>query len=153
MCSSDLAEVEAGLDGSFDKNKLDALVRLHTPWPPGLIGHPHQYDIPSNLAPESLSGPNAGLTEILIPAGYVTTVYDPVFSLSAEGTRYVSALSHTPTTLPAPGLPFSLVFRAEPGKEDVLLRIASAYESASKRRIPPAAFGALPDAEVATRRP
>ena len=57
--------------------RLDTLVRLHTPWPPGLIGHPHQYDIPSNLAPESLSGPNAGLTEVLIPAGYVTTVYDP----------------------------------------------------------------------------
>jgi amidase len=126
------------------ENKLDALVRLHTPWPPGLIGHPHQYDIPSNLAPESLSGPNAGLTEILIPAGYVTTVYDPVFSLNADGTRYVSAPSHTPTTLPAPGLPFSLVFRAEPGKEDVLLRIASAYEFASKRRIPPPDFGPLP---------
>ena len=28
------------------ENRLDALVRLHTPWPPGLIGHPHQYDIP-----------------------------------------------------------------------------------------------------------
>ena len=77
------------------ENRLDALVRLHTPWPPGLIGHPHQYDIPSNLAPESLSGPNAGLTEVLIPAGYVTTVYDPVFSLSADGMRYVStAVAH-----------------------------------------------------------
>src|SRR3984957_13720159 len=73
------------------ENKLDALVRLHTPWPPGLIGHPHQYDIPHNLAPESLSGPNAGLTEVLVPAGYVTTVFDPTFSLSADGTRYVSA--------------------------------------------------------------
>ena len=59
------------------ENKLDALVRLHTPWPPGLIGHAYQYDIASNLRPESLSGPNAGLTEVLIPAGYVTTVYDP----------------------------------------------------------------------------
>lgn len=122
------------------ENKLDALVRLHTPWPPALIGHPHQYDIPSNLAPESLSGPNAGLTEVLIPAGYVTTVYDPVFSLSADGMRYVSKPSHTPTVLPEPGLPFSLVFRAEPGREDVLLNIASAYESASHRRIPPPAF-------------
>ena len=125
------------------ENRLDALVRLHTPWPPGLIGHPHQYDIPSNLAPESLSGPNAGLTEVLIPAGYVTTVYDPVFSLSADGTRYVSTASHTPTIIPAPGLPFSLVFRAEPGKEDTLLEIASAYEAASKRRIPPPNFGPL----------
>ena len=66
------------------------LVRLHTPWPPGLIGGAYQYGIVSNLSPESLSGPNAGLTEVLIPAGYVTTVYDPVYSLSKDGTRYVS---------------------------------------------------------------
>jgi amidase len=125
------------------ENKLDALVRLHTPWPPGLIGHPHQYDIPHNLAPESLSGPNAGLTEVLVPAGYVTTVYDPVFSLSSDGTRYVSTPNQTPTELPPPGLPFSLVFRADPGKEDVLLEIASAYEAASNRRIPPPSYGEI----------
>jgi hypothetical protein len=125
------------------ENKLDALVRLHTPWPPGLIGHAYQYNIPSNLTPESLSGPNAGLTEVLIPAGYVTTVYDPVYRLSDDGRRYVSAASDRPTEIPPPGLPFSLVFRAEPGREDVLLRIASAYEAASRRRIPPPAFGPL----------
>jgi Asp-tRNA(Asn)/Glu-tRNA(Gln) amidotransferase A subunit family amidase len=125
------------------ENKLDALVRLHTPWPPGLIGGAYQYDIVSNLAPESLSGPNAGLTEVLVPAGYVTTVYDPVFRLSPDGTRYVSAPASMPTIIPEPGLPFSLVFRAEPGREDVLLKIASAYEAASRRRIPPPAFGPL----------
>ena len=80
---------------------------------------------------------------MLVPAGYVTTVYDPVFALSPDGTRYVSRPSTTPTTIAAPGLPFSLVFRAEPGREDVLLRIASAYEAASRRRIPQPAFGAL----------
>jgi Asp-tRNA(Asn)/Glu-tRNA(Gln) amidotransferase A subunit family amidase len=126
------------------ENRLDALVRLHTPWPPGLIGWPHQYDIQSNLAPESLSGPNAGLTEVLVPAGYVTTVYDPVFALSPDGMRYVSQPSTTPTAILEPGLPFSLVFRAEPGREDVVLRIASAYEAASRRRIPPPRFGPLP---------
>jgi hypothetical protein len=125
------------------ENKLDALVRLHTPWPPGLIGGPYQYNIVSNLSPESLSGPNAGLTEVLIPAGYVTTVYDPVYVLSGDGTRYVSAPSRTASIIPEPGLPFSLVFRADPGREDVLLRIASAYEAASRRRIPPPAFGPL----------
>jgi hypothetical protein len=36
------------------------------------------------------------------------------------------------------------VFRAEPGKEDVALKIAAAYEAASKRRIPPPSFGSLP---------
>jgi Asp-tRNA(Asn)/Glu-tRNA(Gln) amidotransferase A subunit family amidase len=125
------------------ENKLDALVRLHTPWPPGLIGHAYQYNIASNLSPESLSGPNAGLTEVLVPAGYVTTVYDPVFQLTPDGRRYVSKPSDRSTRIPPPGLPFSLVFRAEPGKEDILLRIASAYEAASKRRIPPPRFGPL----------
>jgi len=126
------------------ENHLDALVRLHTPWPPGLIGHAYQYDIGSNLRPESLSGPNAGLTEMLVPAGYVTTAYDPIYVLNNDGTRYVSKASDKPTTIPEPGLPFSLVFRAEPGKEDTLLKIASTYELASKRRIPPPAFGPVP---------
>src|SRR5437870_1228086 len=98
------------------ENHLDALVRLHTPWPPGLIGHAYQYDIPSNLRPETFNGPNAGLTEVLVPAGYVTTAYDPMFKLTPDGMKYVSAASTTPTAIPAPGLPFSLVFRAEPGK-------------------------------------
>ena len=127
------------------ENRLDALVRLHTPWPPGKIGGAHQpRGGPSNLSRESLYGPNAGLTEVLVPAGYVTTVYDPVFALSPDGMRYVPAPSRTPTTIPEPGLPFSLVFRCEPGKEDVVLKIASAYEAASRRRIPPPAFGPLP---------
>ena len=91
------------------ENHLDALVRLHTPWPPGLIGGPPQYDIVSNLHPKSFNGPNAGLTEVLIPAGYVTTVYDPMFSLNKDGTRYVSAATNTPTTIPEPGLPFPSV--------------------------------------------
>jgi len=127
------------------ENHLDALVRLHTPWPPGKIGGAHQpRGGPSNLSRESFYGPNAGLTEILIPAGYVTTVYDPVFVLAPDAMRYVATPSSVPTTIPAPGLPFSLVFRCEPGKEDIILKIASAYESGSRRRVPPPAFGALP---------
>jgi len=127
------------------ENRLDALVRLHTPLPPGKIGGAHDPEAgPSNLRAESMYGPNAGLTEVLIPAGYVTTVYDPVFQLGPDRTRYVPIPSDTPTTIPAPGLPFSLVFRAEPGREDILLRIASAYEAASRRRIPPPMFGPLP---------
>ena len=98
---------------------------------------------PATCGLKSLSGPNAGLTEVLIPAGYVTTAYDPVYKLTPDGKKYVSQASDKPTQLAEPGLPFSLVFRCEPGKEDIVLRIASAYEAASKRRIPPPAFGAL----------
>jgi hypothetical protein len=80
---------------------------------------------------------------MLVPAGYVTTVYDQVFTLSDDGMRYASGPAAAPTILSEPGLPFSLVFRAEPGREDLLLQIASAYEAASRRRIQPPAFGSL----------
>jgi len=125
------------------ENRLDALVRLHTPFPAGKIGGAYQPGLPHNLRPETLYGPNAGLTEVLVPAGFVTIAYDPVFALTPDGTRYVPVPSSTPTRLREPGLPFSLVFRAEPGREDVVLKVASAYEAASRRRIPPPAFGPL----------
>jgi len=125
------------------ENRLDALVRLHTPFPPARIGGAHQPGTSQNIRMESFNGPNAGLTEVLVPAGYVTVAYDPVFQLSDDRTRYIPSPSDIPTTLPEPGLPFSLVFRADPGREDTLLRIASAYEAASQRRIPPPAFGPL----------
>ena len=125
------------------ENRLDALVRLHTPFPPAKIGGANQPGTSQNIRMESFNGPNAGLTEVLVPAGYVTTAYDPVFRLSDDATRYLPAPSGTPTPLREPGLPFSLVFRADPGREDALLRIASAYEAASRRRIPPPAFGPL----------
>jgi hypothetical protein len=126
------------------ENKLDALVRLHTPLPPGKIGGAIEPGTQGNLRMESFYGPNAGLTEMLVPAGYVSTVYDPVFKLSDDGKRYVPTSSDVPTEVPAPGMPFSLVFRAEPGREDVVLRVASAYEAASRRRVPPPAFGPIP---------
>ncbi len=126
------------------ENRLDCLVRVHTVFPPAKIGHAHQPGYNGNTRPETYYGPNAGLTEILIPAGYVSVAYDPVYKLSADGKRYDMAHSDKPTPLAAPGLPFSLVFRVEPGKEDISLRVAAAYEAASKRRVPPPAFGPLP---------
>lgn len=126
------------------ENRLDALVRLHTPLPPAKIGGPEVPGPIGRLREESQYGPNAGLTEVLVPAGYVRTAYDPRFALSPDRRKYVGVASDEPTALADPGLPFSLVFRAEPGKEDVLLRIASSYEAASRRRVPPPAFGPMP---------
>ena len=128
----------------ISENHLDAVVRLHYSLPPGKIGLAPQPEPPDDIRGELRMGPFAGVTEVLIPAGYVRTVYDPVFVLSADKKRYIPTNNNTPTTLPPPGLPFSIVFRAEPGKEDVILKIASAYEAASKRRIPPPEFGPLP---------
>ena len=124
-------------------NRLDVVVRLHTPLPPGQIGLAAPPGPRGDVRGEIRMGPFAGLTEVLIPAGYIRTVYNPVFVLSADRKQYLARNSDTPTTLPAPGLPFSLVFRAEPGAEDRILRVASAYEAASKRRVPPPAYPSL----------
>lgn len=126
------------------ENRLDVLVRLHTPLPPALIGGATEPGVINRLREESQYGPNAGLTEVLVPAGYVMVAYDAEFVLSPDRKRYVAKATDQLTRLPEPGLPFSLVFRAEPGREDLLLEIASAYEAASKRRIPPPGFGPLP---------
>jgi amidase len=130
------------------ENHLDAFVRLHTPLPPAKIGGANQ---PGTVGNESSYGPNAGVTEVLIPAGYVTEVYDATFALSADRTQFVGVDNPTPTPVPAPGLPFSLVFRAEPGKEDVILKVASAYQNASRRRIPPPQFPPLSAPATQTR--
>jgi Asp-tRNA(Asn)/Glu-tRNA(Gln) amidotransferase A subunit family amidase len=133
----------------MQENNLDVLVRLHLSLPPDRIGLAPQPSPEGDVRGETAFGPNAGLTEVLIPAGYVRTVYDPAFVLSEDRTSYIPMLNNTPMALPEPGLPFSLVFRADPGREDVILKAASAYEAASRRRIPPPAFGPLP----ATRAP
>jgi hypothetical protein len=125
----------------IQENRLDVVVRLHTSLPPGKIGLAPQPGPAGDTRGDLRMGPYAGETEVLIPAGYVRTVYDPTFVLSPDKKRYVPTVNNTPTTLPAPGLPFSLVFRAEPGAEDRILRVASAYEAASRRRVPPPAFG------------
>jgi len=125
------------------ENKLDVLVRLHTPLPPAKIGWPEEPGEINQLRNEMLYGPNAGLTEILVPAGYVQTAYDAHYVLAKDGQSYIGETTDEPTSLAEPGLPFSLVFRVEPGMEDSLILIASAYEAASKRRVSPPQFGPI----------
>ena len=71
----------------------------------------------------------------------------PKFELvtDANGRKvYRSVTSTTPTTIPAPGLPFAINFLVEPGMEHLALKAASAYQAASHRRVPPPMFPALP---------
>jgi Asp-tRNA(Asn)/Glu-tRNA(Gln) amidotransferase A subunit family amidase len=127
-------------------NRLDLLIQLHTALPPGKIGLALEPNVNSRAISYPL-GPNAGITEILIPAGYVKVAYDPVFELAtdANGRQFYRGRSGTtPTEAPAPGIPFSINFLVEPGMEHLALKAASAYQSASKRRVPPPAFRPLP---------
>jgi hypothetical protein len=126
-------------------NKLDLLIQVHTTLPPGKIGLAPEPNL-NNRAISYPLGPNAGITEILVPAGYVKVAYDPSFELASD-TRgrkfYRSRTGTVPTEAAAPGIPFSINFLVEPGMEHVALKAATAYQSASKRRVPPPAFPPL----------
>jgi hypothetical protein len=127
-------------------NKLDLLIQLHTALPPGKIGLAPEPNLNNRQISYPL-GPNAGITEILIPAGYVRTAYDPKFELTTDTSgrkTYRGVTGTVPTEIPAPGLPFSINFLVEPGTEHLALKAASAYQAASKRRVPPPMFPALP---------
>jgi Asp-tRNA(Asn)/Glu-tRNA(Gln) amidotransferase A subunit family amidase len=129
----------------MQENKLDILIQLHTALPPAKIGGPPEPGVDGRAISYPL-GPNAGITEILIPAGYVRTAYDPTFELSTDGNGrkvYRSRTGTAATALPAPGLPFSINFLAEPGMEHLSLKAATAYQAASKRRVPPPMFPPL----------
>ena len=75
----------------IQENRLDVVVRLHTSLPPGKIGAGAAAGTGGGDTRGDLRmGPYAGETEVLIPAGYVRTVYDPTFVLSPDKQRYVA---------------------------------------------------------------
>ena len=86
----------------IQENRLDVVVRLHTSLPPGKIGLAPWPNPPGDTRSDMPMGPNAGETEVLIPAGYVREVYDARFALSADRTDYDPVNTDTPEMLPAP---------------------------------------------------
>jgi len=79
-----------------------------------------------------------GFPTMSVPAGFTTQVFDRVRDSKAPGgTRLVG---------PVPAkLPVGITFLARPFGEPTLFRITSAYEAATHHRIPPSAFGPLPN--------
>jgi Asp-tRNA(Asn)/Glu-tRNA(Gln) amidotransferase A subunit family amidase len=70
-------------------------------------------------------------------------VYEPQYVLSPNKTEYLQVTGSVKSMLPTP-MPLSLMFWAGPGNEPALLKTASAYEAATKHRVPPPAFGPVP---------
>jgi amidase len=79
-----------------------------------------------------------GFPTLSVPAGFTTHVFDRVRDAAAPGGMRLVG--------PVPAkLPVGIMFFGRPFSEPTLLRIASAYEAATKHRIPPPDFGLVPE--------
>jgi amidase len=77
-----------------------------------------------------------GLPTLSVPAGFTSYVFDRVRDAAAAGGTRLAG--------PTPArLPVGIMFFGRPFSEPALLRIASAYEAATRLRIPPPDFGAV----------
>src|SRR5215813_12888074 len=79
-----------------------------------------------------------GIPTLSVPAGFTTHVFDRVRDAAAPGGTRLAE--------PVPAkLPVGIMLFGRPFSEPTLLRIASAYEAATKHRIPPPDFGPVPE--------
>jgi len=120
------------------QENLDALVSPAGNIPAYILGAPIEPPLAGRTnSAWGLLGQH-GIPTLSVPAGFTTHVFDRVRDATApEGTRLVGPI-------PAK-LPVGIMFLGRPFSEPTLFRIASAYEAATKRRIPPPDFGPVPD--------
>jgi Asp-tRNA(Asn)/Glu-tRNA(Gln) amidotransferase A subunit family amidase len=112
---------------------------------------------PENTVPTpKIQGPNVGtysldgitpffqIPRMVVPAGATDVIYEPAYALNDDKTDYVSVLppGTQQSKLPKP-MPISITFFAGQGDEPVLIRVGTAYESATKHRFAPPDFGAV----------
>ena len=128
------------------ENRLDVLVNPENTLPHQKVGGPSEPSVNGRGASGSTQTITAliGVPEIVVPAGFNDVVYEPRFVLNAAGDRYEAVPGHEQSVLDTP-LPISLMFWAGAGEEAAVLKAASAYEAATRHRVPPPDFGPLPD--------
>jgi Asp-tRNA(Asn)/Glu-tRNA(Gln) amidotransferase A subunit family amidase len=127
------------------ENDIDVFVNPEHTTPPYLLGGPEEPDVKGREAHSCCARFTAllGAPEVEVPAGYVRTVYNPQYVLSADKTEYHEVTGKVKSEMPYP-MPISMMFWAGPGSDADTIKAASAYEAATHHRVPPPAFGPLP---------
>ena len=128
------------------ENRLDVLVNPENTLPHQRVGGPSEPSVNGRGASGSTQTITAliGVPEIVVPAGFNDVVYEPRFVLNAAGDGYNAVPGDERSLLDTP-LPISMMFWAGAGDEAAVLKAASAYEAATRHRVPPPDFGPLPD--------
>ncbi len=128
------------------ENRLDVLVNPENTLPHQKVGGPSEPTVNGRGAAGATQAVTAlmGAPEIVVPAGFNRIVYEPRFVLNAARDGYDAVPGYERSLLDTP-LPMSLMFWAGPGAEAAVLKAASAYEAATRHRVPPPAFGPLPN--------
>jgi hypothetical protein len=110
---------------------------------------------PENTVPTPrIQGPNVGdisldgitpflqIPRVVVPAGMNDIVVEPQYALNDAKTNYIATIApETATTKLSHPMPIAITFFAGPGDEPTLIKIGTAYESATHHRTPPPAFG------------
>ena len=128
----------------MQENHIDVFVNPEQTTPPYLLGgaiEPEVNGRPSRSCCQILTA-LIGAPEVEIPAGFTTVTYDPKTVLSPDRKEYTYKTGEVRTVLTHP-MPISMMFWSGPGYDADVIRVASAYESATHHRRPPAAFGPL----------
>jgi len=115
--------------------KVDALTYPTGNIPTPKLGAPNEPTVngrPANAW--TLLGQN-GFPTITVPAGFTTAVYDRVSEPGSKEPKLVGPVQAK--------LPVGIDFMGKPFSEPTLVKIASAYEAASRHREVPPGFGAL----------
>ncbi len=122
------------------RNDLDLLVNPTITVPPVRIGYAGEPSVGNRPRGRFPTSANLGIPEITVPAGFNRIVYDPEYVLNADRDDYDNVTGSRRTRLDA-ALPVGISFWAGPGDEPLVLRVASAYETATQHRRPPPDFG------------
>ena len=143
------------------EQKLDALVYPTSNLPPTKLGAPGAPQANARSGVWSFLGAQ-GFPVITVPAGFTTEVYDWIRDPNAEeipesafvnptggggggGNQRTEADRRIRLAGPTPAvLPVGVDFVGRPFDEPLILRIAAAYEAATRHRKPPPEFGPLP---------
>jgi Asp-tRNA(Asn)/Glu-tRNA(Gln) amidotransferase A subunit family amidase len=132
----------------MQENKIDVFVNPEQTTPPYLLGGAPEPEVNGRPSISCCTGLTAvmGAPEAEVPAGYISTVYNPKYAMTADKKEYIAVTGDVESKLPHP-MPISMMFWSGPGYDAEVIKVASAYEAATHHRVPPPAFGPVPTAK------